>query len=118
MIGLTGLTNGQPLMSLELNRRRALVILGKIDDILSWEQTKERECDERFVELGQCLCEVRAGQYWRLEYLKSFDEFLEKRFPDSRRKAYYLMAIHENLTRFRNTIFGKSDGAKPRNWLK
>jgi len=31
--------------------------------------------------------------------LKSFDEFLEKRFADSRRKAYYLMAIHENLAR-------------------
>ena len=25
------------------------------------------------------------------------NEFLEKRFPESRRKAYYLMAIHENL---------------------
>ena len=45
------------------------------------------------------LCEVRAKQYWRLEKLKSFDEFLEKRFADSRRKAYYLMAIHEHLTR-------------------
>jgi hypothetical protein len=53
----------------------------------------------RFVELGEYLCEVRAKQYWRLEHLKSFDEFLEKRFADSRRKAYYLMAIHENLTR-------------------
>ena len=52
-----------------------------------------------FVELGQCLCEVRSKQYWRLETLKSFDEFLEKRFPGSRRKAYYLMAIHEKLTR-------------------
>jgi hypothetical protein len=31
--------------------------------------------------------------------MPSFDDFLEKRFPDSRRKAYYLMAIHENLTR-------------------
>jgi len=31
--------------------------------------------------------------------MKSFDDFLEKRFPDSRRKAYYLMAMHENLTR-------------------
>ena len=29
--------------------------------------------------------------------LKSFDEFLERRFPESRRKAYYLMSIHENL---------------------
>jgi hypothetical protein len=29
--------------------------------------------------------------------LKSFDEFLERRFPGSRRKAYYLMSIHEHL---------------------
>jgi len=66
---------------------------------LHWEKTKEQERDVRFVELGQHLCEVRAGQYWRLENLKCFDEFLEKRFPESRRKAYYLMAIHEKLTR-------------------
>jgi hypothetical protein len=71
----------------------------KIDEILFWEKTKEQERDVRFVELGQHLCEVRAGQYWRMENLKSFDEFLERRFPESRRKAYYLMAIHENLTR-------------------
>ena len=31
--------------------------------------------------------------------MKSFDEFLEKCFPESRRKAYYLMAIHEHLPR-------------------
>jgi len=100
LIGLTSLRiNGGLMVSPELNRRRALVVLGKIDEILSWEQTKEHERDERFVELGQYLCEVRAGQYWRLENLKSFDEFLEKRFPESRRKAYYLMAIHEHLTR-------------------
>ena len=100
MIGLTSLWISQrnP-VSPEINRRRALVILGKIDEILSWEQAKEHERDERFVELGEYLCEVRAGQYWRLENLNSFDEFLEKRFPESRRKAYYLMAIHENLTR-------------------
>ena len=47
--------------------------------------------------LANILCEVRAKQFWRIENLKSFDEFLEKRFPESRRKAYYLMAIHENL---------------------
>jgi hypothetical protein len=70
-----------------------------IDEILSWEKIKEQEKDVRFVELGQCLCEVRTKQYWRLERLKSFDEFLERRFPGSRRKAYYLMAIHEQLTR-------------------
>jgi hypothetical protein len=32
--------------------------------------------DTRFVEVGRYLCEVRVGQYWRLEKLKSFDEFL------------------------------------------
>jgi hypothetical protein len=83
----------------EINRRRAVFVLGRIDEILSWEKTKEQEKDVRFVELGEYLCEVRAKQYWRLEKLKSFDEFLEKRFADSRRKAYYLMAIHEHLTR-------------------
>jgi hypothetical protein len=100
LIGLTSLRiNGGLIVSPELNRRRALIVLGKIDEILAWEKTKEQERDERFVELGQYLCEVRAGQYWRLENLKSFDEFLEKRSPESRRKAYYLMAIHEHLTR-------------------
>ena len=79
------------------NRRRALFVLGKIDEILLWEQRKETERDTKFVELGRYLCEVRAGQYWRLEDLKSFDEFLERRFPESRRKAYYLMSIHEHL---------------------
>ena len=82
-----------------VDHRRALVVLDRIDEILAWEKTKEQERDVRFVELGQYLCEVRAGQYWRLEKLTSFDEFLEKRFPESRRKAYYLMAIHENLTK-------------------
>ncbi len=81
----------------QLNRRRALLVLGKIDEILAWEARHENERDTKFVELGKYLCEVRAGQYWRMENLKSFDEFLERRFPESRRKAYYLMSIHENL---------------------
>jgi len=51
------------------------------------------------VGLGRYLCEVRIGQYWRLERLKSFDEFLERRFPECRRKACYIMTIHEHLTR-------------------
>jgi hypothetical protein len=98
--GLTSLwINRGPMETPEINRRRAVFVLGRIDEILSWEKTKEQEKDVRFVELGEYLCEVRAKQYWRLEHLKSFDEFLEKRFADSRRKAYYLMAIHENLTR-------------------
>ncbi len=100
MIGLTSLwTNGRRVVAPELNRRRAVFILGRIDEILSWEKNKEIEKDARFVELGEYLCEVRSKQYWRLERLKSFDDFLEKRFPDSRRKAYYLMTIHEHLVR-------------------
>jgi hypothetical protein len=81
----------------KLNRERALFVLGKIDEILAWEQRKDTERDTKFVELGRYLCEVRERQYWRLEKLKSFDEFLARRFPESRRKAYYLMSIHENL---------------------
>jgi hypothetical protein len=99
LIGLTSLWTNKLPMEPKLDRRRALLVMNKIDEILAWEKTKEQEHDVRFVELGQYLCEVRAGQYWRLEKLKSFDEFLEKRFPESRRKAYYLMAIHENLTK-------------------
>ncbi len=98
MIGLTSLTtSGRPLVAPKLNRRRALFVLAKIDAILAWEQSVEHERETRFVDLGRYLCEVRAGQYWRLDHLSSFDEFLEKRFPESRRKAYYLMAIHEHL---------------------
>jgi len=100
LIGLTTLTsNGRPLEVPKLNRRRALFVLAKIDEILGWERAIDRERDTRFVDLGRYLCEIRSGQYWRLDNLKSFDEFLEKRFPGSRRKAYYLMTIHEQLPR-------------------
>jgi hypothetical protein len=100
LIGLTILTtNGRPLVAPKLNRRRALLVLSKIDEILAWEANRGQERDVRFVDLGRYLCEVRAGQYWRLDNLKSFDEFLERKFPESRRKAYYLMAIHEHLHR-------------------
>jgi hypothetical protein len=83
----------------KLNHRRALFVLTKIDEILAWEKKKEAERDTKFVELGRYLCEVRAGQYWRVENVKSLDEFLARRFPESRRKAYYLMSIHEHLPR-------------------
>jgi hypothetical protein len=81
----------------KLNHKRAQFVLTKIDEILAWEQRKESERDTRWVELGKYLCEVRAGQYWRLQNLHSFDDFLQRRFPESRRKAYYLMSIHEQL---------------------
>ena len=82
-----------------LQEERARQVLAKIDQILAWQRESDNERDTRFVELGRYLCEVRAGQYWRLERLKSFDDFLELRFPQSRRKAYYLMSIHERLPR-------------------
>jgi len=100
LIGLTNLrTSMPPPIAPKPNQRRPLFVLEKIDEILHWERTTERERDTRFVELGRYLCEVRAGQFWRIDNLTSFDEFLDRRFPESRRKAYYRMAIHEQLPR-------------------
>ena len=62
LIGLTSLTtNGRPLVPPKLNRRRALFVLSKIDEILAWEKNIDQERDTRFVDLGRYLCEVRAG---------------------------------------------------------
>src|SRR2546428_3079492 len=97
LVGLTSLRTENPPMLPKLNRKRALFVLTKIDEILAWEKRNEAEKDIRFVDLGRYLCEVRAGQYWRLEKLKTVDGVLERRFPGSRRKAYYLMSIHEHL---------------------
>jgi hypothetical protein len=84
-------------MSPKLNSKRARFVLDRIDQILGWERDSDNERDTKFVELGRYLCEIRAGQYWRLEKLKSFDDFLECRFPGSRRRAYYFMSIHEHM---------------------
>jgi hypothetical protein len=94
---LTSLRTNDPPIPPRLNHKRARFVLTKIDEILAWEKRKDPEKDTRFVELGRYLCEVRAGQYWRLENLKGFDDFLAQRFPESRRKAYYLMSIREHL---------------------
>jgi len=96
-VSLMSFVSKEPPLLPKLNRKRAMFVLSKIDEILAWEERKETERDTRFVELGRYLCEARAGQYWRMENLKSFDEFLERRFPESRRKAYYLMSIQEHL---------------------
>jgi len=102
----------------KLNRRRAQFVLTKIDEILAWEQHKDAERDTKFVELGRYLCEVRAGQYWRVENLKSFDDFLERRFPESRRKAYYLMSIHEHLPPRARKELKEVGWARGSNWQK
>ena len=49
----------------KLNRKRAMFVLTKIDEILGWERRNEAERDTRFVELGRYLCEVRAGRGWK-----------------------------------------------------
>ena len=68
MVCLTNSFTKYPPMPSKLNRQRALFVLTKIDEILDWERRKEAERDTRFVELGRYLCEVRAGQYWRLDF--------------------------------------------------
>ena len=54
-------------------------VLGRIEEILRWEQRMEEHKDQKFAELGKHLC------------------YLEAKFPDCRRKAYYLMSIHDHL---------------------
>jgi len=113
LIGLTCLTtNGRALVPPKLNRQRAAFVLSKIDEILAWEKAVDQERDSKFVDLGRYLCEVRAGQYWRVDNVRSFDEFLERKFPESRRKAYYLMAIHEQLPRIRKVELQQVGWAK------
>ncbi len=97
MVSLMTLITKNPPLGPKLDEKRARFVLAKIDQILDWERHVDHERDTRFVELGRYLCEVRSGQYWRLEKLASFDDYLERRFPASRRKAYYLMSIHEQL---------------------
>jgi hypothetical protein len=119
LIGLTLLTtSGRLLVAPKLNRRRAVFVLSKIDEILAWERAVDRERDSKFVELGRYLCEVRAGQYWRVDNVRSFDEFLERKFPESRRKAYYLMAIHEHLTPIRKRELEQIGWTKARELAK
>ena len=65
------------------------------------EQARSGQSVAAFCREHSYLCDVRAGQYWRVDNVRSFDEFLERKFPESRRKAYYLMAIHEHLTPIR-----------------
>lgn len=84
---------------IKFDRERAALVLNKIDQLVAALEQSESERDARFAELGQYLCEVRDGQYYKLDNLQSFEDFLQKKFPESRRKAYYLMAIQDQLPR-------------------
>jgi len=79
-----------------MDKTRAQQVLARIDAILRWEQKTDQHKDQKFAELGKHLCEVRKLGYWRLGH-KSFEAYLEEKFPDSRRKASYLMSIHDHL---------------------
>lgn len=79
-----------------MGKSRAREVLARIDEILRWEQRLDQQKDRKFAELGKHLCEVRRQGYWRLGH-KSFEAYLEAKFPASRRKAYYLMSIHDHL---------------------
>ncbi len=79
-----------------MDKVRAEQVLARIEELLRWEQRVEQQKDQKFAELGKHLCEVRDQKYWRLGH-KSFDHYLEAKFPDCRRKAYYLMSIHDHL---------------------
>ncbi len=85
-----------------MDKVRAQQVLARIDEILRWEQRVDHQKDQKFAELGKHLCEVRNHGYWRLGH-KSFEAYLETKFPDSRRKAYYLMSIHDNLRKIPTT---------------
>jgi hypothetical protein len=46
----------------KLNRKRALFVLTKIDDILAWEQRSEAERDTRFVEGSAVWAVLATGE--------------------------------------------------------
>jgi hypothetical protein len=74
LLGLTNLwINRGSAVASELNVKCAVFVLGKIDEILAWDKERGQERDLRFVDLGRYLCEVRSGQCWRLEKMKSFE---------------------------------------------
>ncbi len=79
-----------------MDKLKAQEVLDRIDQILRWEQRMDQQKEQKFAELGKHLCEVRQHGYWRLGY-QSFEQFLGVKFPDSRRKAYYLMSIYDHL---------------------
>jgi hypothetical protein len=44
----------------KLNKKSALFVLTKVDQILGWDRRNAAERDTRFVELGRYLCKARA----------------------------------------------------------
>jgi hypothetical protein len=90
----------------ELNLKRAVFVLGKIDEILAWDKGRLHERDLRFVDLGRYLCEVRAGQYWRSAAIScgallapgslSWNRLLARRDRQQLRSAISNSKVHDN----------------------
>jgi hypothetical protein len=55
----------------KFSRKRAEFVLRRSTKFWLGGKSREMERDTEFVELGRYLCEVRAGQYLRLETLRS-----------------------------------------------
>ena len=60
-----------------MDKAKAQQVLGRIDEILRWEQRMEEHKDQKFAELGKHLCEVRDQGYWRLGYVDGRDCLIE-----------------------------------------
>jgi len=50
-------------MAPELNLKRAVFVLDKIDELLALDKERIHKRDSPLVDLGRYPCEVRAGQY-------------------------------------------------------
>ena len=61
MLGLTSLwIDRRPMVTPEINRRRAVFVLGRIDEILSWERPKSRKKTHALSSWGSTC--ARCGQ--------------------------------------------------------
>lgn len=66
MIGLTNLwISGRPLMPPQLNLKRAVFVLGKIDEILTWEKERGQERDLRFGKVQGELLSDEEQSFWK-----------------------------------------------------
>ena len=72
-------------------------MLTRIDAILRWEQKTGPERTRSLPNWGSTSARYGSKGTGGWSY-KSFEAYLEAKFPDSRRKAYYLMSIHDHLT--------------------
>jgi hypothetical protein len=79
-----------------LNCRLTRQVWGKRSRLAT---TSPPSADPTVRHIGRSWRESRTTEHWRVDNLASFDEFLEMKLPEFRRKAYELMATHEQVPR-------------------